>query len=68
MTATTPLQLHIPDMACQGCADAITQAVRRYDPDSQLEADLERKTVWLRTSAAEGTVAEAIRNAGYSVI
>ena len=67
MTATTPLQLNVPDMACQGCADAIAQAVRRHDPDSLLEADLERKTVWLHTSASEAQVAEAIRNAGYSV-
>jgi copper chaperone len=57
----------VPDMHCDGCVRALTAAVRDLDDTATLQADLESKEVRVATTASDEAVAEAIREAGFSV-
>jgi copper chaperone len=55
----------VPDMSCGGCANAITRAVQKIDPDAIVSADLDAKTVAIATSAQAAQVQEALLKAGF---
>ncbi|MEO0537884.1 MAG: heavy-metal-associated domain-containing protein [Cyanobacteria bacterium P01_A01_bin.123] len=61
------LQLTVPSMACSACADTITQAVQKVDPQASVQADPKTKQVQIETQAASMAVTEAIAAAGYPV-
>ena len=54
-------------MTCSGCVKAITGAVRDLDPSARVEANLETKLVAVASSATADTLAEAMRDAGFTV-
>ena len=60
------VQLKVPDMACDACAQAITQAVIALDADAIVTADTQTKQVTVETQASESSVREAIATAGYN--
>lgn len=60
------VQLKVPDMACDACAQAITQAVIALDADAIVTADTQTKQVTVETQASESSVREAIAAAGYN--
>ncbi len=57
----------VPDIHCDGCVRALTGAVRDLDDTASLEADLQTKQVRVETTAPDEAVAEAIRDAGFTV-
>jgi copper chaperone len=61
------IQFHVPDMSCNHCVAAITQAVQAVDPGARVQADLAAHRVDVETArAAPEAVAAAIREAGYT--
>nr|WP_294554246.1 heavy-metal-associated domain-containing protein [uncultured Rhodopila sp.] len=58
---------HVPDIHCDGCVRALTGAVRDLDDKATLQADLQTKQVRVDTTASDEAVAEAIREAGFTV-
>jgi copper chaperone len=60
-------RFRVPDIHCDGCIRALTSAVRDLDGNAVLHADLETKLVRVETTAADAAVAEAIRDAGFTV-
>lgn len=58
---------HVPDMHCDGCVRALTGAVRDLDDKATLQADLQTRQVRVETTAPDEAVAEAIREAGFTV-
>lgn len=60
-------QFHVPDIHCDGCIRAMTSAVQDLDAHATLRADLETKRVTIETTASDTAVAEAIRDAGFTV-
>lgn len=58
----------VTDMTCDGCVKAITAAVRRVSPAATVHADLVTKQVDIRSDAAAETIAEAMREAGFTPV
>lgn len=55
----------VPDMSCGGCANSITRAVQKIDPQAVVTPDLAAKRVTIETSAATDEVKEALQKAGF---
>jgi copper chaperone len=60
-------QFRVPDIHRDGCIRALTGAVRDLDDAAVLQADLASKLVRVTTTAADADVAEAMRDAGFTV-
>jgi copper chaperone len=60
-------QFRVPDIHCDGCIRSLIGAVRDLDDKAVLQADLATKLVRVETTAADAAVAEAIRDAGFTV-
>lgn len=60
-------QFRVPDIHCDGCIRALTGAVRDLDAAAILSANLETKLVTVETTASDVAVADAIRDAGFTV-
>lgn len=58
-------EYEVPDMHCQHCVRAITDALRAADPRARIDVDLARKRVRVDTTAAADTVHDALTRAGY---
>jgi copper chaperone len=56
----------VPDMECDGCVRSITAAIGRVAPGAVVRADLARKRVEVDGAASAETLAEAMRDAGFS--
>jgi copper chaperone/Cu+-exporting ATPase len=67
MATSTPLQFDVPDMDGQSGARAITEALRRIDPNAHVVADLDTKRVIIGAQMNAGQAAEAIEAAGFKV-
>ena len=61
------LQLNVPSIVCEGCADTITKAVNKLDPKAKVEVNLETKQVKAETEATKSAVMQAILDAGHTV-
>lgn len=64
---TGSIVLKVPDMVCQGCVDAVSEAVRRVTPQAQIDIDLASKQVRVSGSEDREPIAASIRAAGYCV-
>ena len=58
---------HVSDMTCSGCVKAITGAVRDLDAAATVDANLETKLVVVASNATADALAEAMRDAGFTV-
>ena len=59
------IALELPDMSCQHCVRAITEAVRRVDPAAVLTTDLPARRVHIESSRSAADFAAALSEAGY---
>ncbi|MGE0418276.1 MAG: heavy-metal-associated domain-containing protein [Acetobacteraceae bacterium] len=57
----------VPDMTCSGCVRAVTGAIQDIDSAAKVDADLESKQVRVTSTAAPDALAEAMRDAGFTV-
>jgi len=57
----------VSGMSCGGCADAVTQAIRRIDSSAQVDVDLGAGRVRVEGAAAPEAIAAAIEDAGFTV-
>lgn len=56
---------HVPGMNCGGCLRAVTRAVQALDPQAQVEADLEARTIRVDSTKSEASLLDALSNGGY---
>jgi copper chaperone len=59
------LLMEVDGMTCEGCAAAVTRAIRRLDPGAEVDVDLEHDRVRVLTVAQAVDVAQAVGKAGY---
>lgn len=59
-------QFSVEDMTCGHCVSRVTKAVRAVDSQAEIDISLRDKRVNVRSSAAQGEIAEAIKEAGYT--
>lgn len=61
------LQLNVPSMACSACGETITKAIKKIDPNAEVQTDPKTKLVNVETMQPETSVRDAIASAGYPV-
>ena len=61
------IQLKVPSIVCDGCADTITKAITELDSGAKVNVNVETKEVSTETSASESAVREAITAKGHTV-
>jgi copper chaperone CopZ len=61
------IQFRVPDIHCDGCVRSLTGAVRGVDAKAEFQADMETKMVRIETTVGEESIAEAMRDAGFTV-
>jgi copper chaperone len=58
-------QFKLPDMSCNHCVKAVTQALTTADPACRVDIDLPGQTVTVQGTAAREQLAQALADAGY---
>ncbi|NEQ78199.1 MAG: heavy-metal-associated domain-containing protein [Okeania sp. SIO2C9] len=61
------MQLKVPSIACGGCADTITKAIKAQESEADVQVDVEQKIVTVETKASEESIKQAIVAAGHTV-
>ncbi|NEO58608.1 MAG: heavy-metal-associated domain-containing protein [Okeania sp. SIO3B5] len=61
------MQLKVPSIACGGCADTITKAIKTQESEADVQVDVEQKIVTVETKASEESIKQAIVAAGHTV-
>ena len=61
------IQLNVPSIKCDDCAEAISNEIKSHDPSAQINVDVENKIVKVETTAPESAVKEMINAAGHTV-
>lgn len=59
------MQISVPTIECQKCADSITKAIHTVDPEAKVAVDIAAKQVNVETTAQESSLREAITTAGH---
>jgi copper chaperone len=60
------LTFRIPNLGCDHCVHAVTQAILEVDPQAKVQADLASQQVQVQTSARAEAVAAALVAADYA--
>ena len=60
------IELNVPDMTCNHCANTIRQAVAGIDPSAACEIDVGSKRVTVTSAAPPSDIIEALEEAGYA--
>ena len=61
------IQLKVPTIACGVCAETITKAIQKQQPDSQVAVDIETKKVTIETEATVEIIKNIITSVGHEV-
>ncbi|MGD1699688.1 heavy-metal-associated domain-containing protein [Dapis sp. BLCC M229] len=61
------MQLKVPSIACSGCADTITKAIKNLESEADVQVDVEQKIVTVETKASEESIKEVITASGHTV-
>ena len=61
------MQLKVPSIACSGCADTITKAIKNLESEADVQVDVEQKIVTVETKASEESIKQVITAAGHTV-
>ncbi len=61
------LQLKVPSMVCDGCAEKVTKAIQGLDSEAKVDVDLSTKIVTIEGKSSEDSLKEAITSAGHTV-
>jgi len=60
------LRFRIPNMTCGGCAKGVAATLGEVDPRAEVEVDLDRREITVRSAAADAdTLDRALRDAGW---
>jgi len=60
-------EFHVTGMSCSHCEKAVERAVRRVDPNAQVQIDRATEHVQVRSDAPREALAQAIADEGYGV-
>ncbi len=61
------IQLKVPSIVCQVCADNITKAITNTIPNAQVNVNLETKIVTVESQADEPTLKNIILDVGHII-
>ena len=58
-------EFHIPDMTCGHCASKVNASLKLVDPACEIQVDLPRHMVNVKSGEHRDTLVEALTEAGY---
>jgi len=58
-------EFHIPDMTCGHCVSMVNVALKLFDPTCEVQVDLPRHLVSVKSSEDREALVEALAEAGY---
>ena len=61
------IQLTVPTIACEACAEAITKAIHSQDGAAQISVDVPTKVVTVSSQLSEADLKQSIEAAGHEV-
>jgi len=61
------LQLKVPSIVCEGCAETITKAIKSVSAEAQVNVDISAKTVKVEGAQSEDSIKQAIVATGHTV-
>lgn len=61
-------EFHIPDMTCGHCASQVNVILKRVDPASEIQVDLPRHLVNVKSGEDRDTLVDALTDAGYAPV
>ena len=61
------LEIKVPSMVCQSCAETITKAIQQEESNAKVEVNLDSKIVKLETQASEESIKQIITEVGHTV-
>jgi copper chaperone len=61
------LLLKVPSIACSGCADTITKAIKTLEFDAAVNVDVAAKTVTVEAKASEESIKQAVLATGHTI-
>lgn len=61
------IELKVPSIVCQGCADAIREVITVADANADVRVDLENKKVEVETEMSKASVRQAIESLNHQV-
>ncbi|PKO65819.1 MAG: copper chaperone [Betaproteobacteria bacterium HGW-Betaproteobacteria-16] len=61
-------EFHLPDMTCGHCVSMVNVALKLVDPACEIQVDLPRHLVTVKSSEDRATLIEALTDAGYPSI
>lgn len=61
------IQLKVPSIACGGCADTITKAIKTHESGADVQVDVEKKMVTVESKASEESIKQIITATGHTV-
>jgi copper chaperone len=59
--------LKVPSIACAGCGDTITKAIKTVESDASVNVDVAAKTVTVEAKASEESIKQAIVATGHII-
>lgn len=62
-----PIQLTVPTIACEACAEAVTKAIQSQDGAAQVAVDVPTKVVTISSQLSEAALKQSIEAAGHEV-
>lgn len=62
------MDFNIPSMSCGHCVKAVTQAVHDVDPKARVDVNLGTKQVKVDSTAEQGRIVDALKEAGYEPV
>lgn len=61
-------ELKVEGMSCNHCVNAVTKSVQAVDPAAKVDVNLSQQTVRVDSSAGIERIAQAVDDAGYTVL
>lgn len=61
------IELKVPSIACDVCAETITKAIKNSEPNAQVNVNVDTKMVTVETTISENEIKEIITKAGHSL-
>ena len=61
------MQLNVPSIVCEGCAETITKAIESLDAEAEVKVNLEAKIVTIDSKSSLESIKQAIAARGHTV-
>lgn len=61
------IELKVPSIVCEGCADTITKEIKTHEPEADVKVDMAEKKVMVETQASEESIKQMITAVGHTV-